>query len=188
VYGVADFLAHYRSTWFVPTFRIEENIPFIPELSIFYVSLYPLMGFSILLFQKKDFRILFLLLSSQVLIAGVIFLSFPTLVSYPTNIQSGGTSHLFRFADTLNLTYNSLPSLHVAFAYTIARYYCRSLSPLFAAAVILWAAGIICSTLLLHQHHLLDVFAGVILARIAEIIIIGAQGAWHHSVPLLRGK
>lgn len=175
MYGISDFLAHYRTAWLIPTLPIEASIPFVPEFSIVYISLYPLMGFSILLFLKKDFRILFQLLSSEVVIAGLIFLAFPSRISYPPNLDSGGSSHLFRFADTLNLTYNAFPSLHVAFACTIARYYYRRLSPLFAATVVIWTTGIACSTLLLHQHHLLDVFAGAILARIAEIVILEKQ-------------
>lgn len=63
---------------------------------------------------------------------------------------------LFQVADWVNLDNNYLPSLHVSYATTCAFF---AGGPLWT----LWAVAISASTLLCHQHYLLDVLAGFLL-------------------------
>jgi hypothetical protein len=72
---------------------------------------------------------------------------------------------LYRFADTVNLEYNMVPSLHVAFAVSCALSYSRISWPWLWWS---WAAAIALSTLLCHQHHLLDLVAGVVFAWLID--------------------
>ena len=89
----------------------------------------------------------------------------------PREEDLGIWAALFHFADKLNLTYNLLPSLHVAFAVICVAIF-SARAPL-AGKVLLWfwAAMVAASTVLLHQHHLLDVATGWLLALVCVRLI-----------------
>ena len=166
VYGTANLISSWRGAQEVPALSIEAEMPFVPEFSIFYLSLYPLMYFALFLFPTREQLLpLFRVFCLELLIAGVIFVVFPTQFSAAISPpREGIASYLFWIADTLNLEYNAFPSLHVAFACSIADLYSRKL-PLFSSSVVgVWVLGIVCSTVVLHQHRLLDVLGGVVLA------------------------
>jgi len=70
-----------------------------------------------------------------------------------------------RLADFLNLDYDLIPSLHVAmFVTTAGAYACQS-GGLGRVVLRLWAAAVVASTVLTHQHHLIDAVAGLALVR-----------------------
>ena len=67
---------------------------------------------------------------------------------------------LFRFADSLNLTYNLLPSLHVGLAVVCVAAFATRAERALRALLWTWAAAVTLSTLLTHQHHVVDVLTG----------------------------
>ena len=96
-------------------------------------------------------------------ISGGFFLIIPAELSFqpqePTSWQAW-----VRVADTLNLRYNCVPSLHVGLGVACAAAYTRCTAGVFSFVLWLWAAAVAASTLLLHQHHLIDVLTGWWLA------------------------
>lgn len=85
---------------------------------------------------------------------------------------------LFDVADGLNLRYNLAPSLHVALAVVcVAAYAARRGLP---GKILFWSWGltISASTLLIHQHHLLDVATGLLLAWVVYRTV---YRAWSRS-------
>jgi len=79
----------------------------------------------------------------------------------------GAFPELFRFADRLNLTYNLVPSLHVALSVLCIAAFSARANPAGKVLFWIWAVAIALSTLLTHQHHVIDVVAGFALALIA---------------------
>ncbi|HYH46347.1 MAG TPA: phosphatase PAP2 family protein, partial [Thermoanaerobaculia bacterium] len=73
---------------------------------------------------------------------------------------------LYRIADGLNLTYNLLPSLHVTFAVLCVSAFSPRAPRTVRALLWLWALLIAASTVLIHQHHVLDAVAGWLLATL----------------------
>ncbi len=71
---------------------------------------------------------------------------------------------MFRLADRANLDYNMCPSLHVAWAVAGVDVFTGNARLIGKVALWSWAAGLILSTLLVHQHYVVDVLAGVTLA------------------------
>jgi membrane-associated phospholipid phosphatase len=71
---------------------------------------------------------------------------------------------MYHAADALNLTYNLLPSLHVAFAVICAAIFSPRAPRPVKTLLWLWASLIAASTVLIHQHHILDVVSGWLLA------------------------
>jgi membrane-associated phospholipid phosphatase len=70
-------------------------------------------------------------------------------------------------AQNVVLTYNCVPSLHVALALTCAFAYASVGGRRWRIFVWCWVAAIVASTLLAHQHHLADLAAGALLSVLA---------------------
>jgi membrane-associated phospholipid phosphatase len=169
VYGGMDALTA-RRTFRVPVhFPAELAIPFVPAMTLFYMSIYLLFWMApFVLRTRRKFRALVITLAIAIFCGGIGFLLLPADLAFapPREEDLGIWSALFHFADKLNLTYNLLPSLHVAFAVIcIAIFSARA--PV-AGKVLLWfwAAMVAASTVLIHQHHLLDVATGWLLALV----------------------
>src|SRR5262249_38786418 len=69
------------------------------------------------------------------------------------------------------LEYNCVPSLHVALAATAGWFYLKVGGALWRFFVCAWVAAIVASTLLGHQHHLVDLVAGAALTWIATALV-----------------
>jgi membrane-associated phospholipid phosphatase len=143
----------------------ELGLPFVPELSLVYLSLNVLLLLLLFVFRTwPELVPLVVVMGFQTLVAAACFLVLPVEDAFPPVSVTGPWGALFAVADTLNLERNYLPSLHVAYAVTAALAIGRRAGPVGRAAVLAWAAAIAASTLLLHQHYLADVVAGGLLA------------------------
>jgi membrane-associated phospholipid phosphatase/phytoene/squalene synthetase len=168
VYGGASLLAGFRGELPHLYFAFELDLPFIPAMAVVYLTGPLLLAAAPFVLRTwRDITPFFLTLTAETLIAGLCFLLFPVEQAYPPRIASGLWGEVFRFADALNLDHNEIPSLHVAFAVTAALVFGKRCGPLGRTLFALWAVAVSGSTLLLHEHHLLDVAAGVALAFVA---------------------
>ncbi|HSF39955.1 MAG TPA: phosphatase PAP2 family protein, partial [Thermoanaerobaculia bacterium] len=161
VYGGASLLAGLRGELPRLYFAFELDLPFIPALAAVYLT-GPLVlaAAPFVLRTWRDITPFFLTLTAETLTAGLCFLLFPVEQAYPPRTASGLWGEVFRIADALNLDHNEVPSLHVAFAVTAALVFGRRCGRLGRTLFALWAVFVSASTLLLHEHHLLDLAAG----------------------------
>jgi membrane-associated phospholipid phosphatase len=169
VYGGMDALTA-RRTFRVPVhFEGELAIPFVPAMTLFYMSLYLLFWMApFVLRTRREFKALVITLAIAIFCGGIGFLLFPADLAFapPLEEDLGIWAGLFHFADKLNLTYNLLPSLHVAFAVVCVAIFSGRAPAAGRVSLWLWAAMIAASTVLIHQHHLLDVATGWLLALV----------------------
>lgn len=170
VYGGMDALTARRAFRVPVHFPAELAIPFIPAMTLFYMSIYLLFWMApFILRTRREFRALVITMAVAIFVGGIGFLLFPADLAFaqPQESDLGIWSALFHFADKLNLTYNLLPSLHVAFAVICVAIFAPR-APL-AGKVLLWfwATMVAASTVLIHQHHLLDVATGWLLALVS---------------------
>lgn len=165
VYGLGDLVTGMHP-WRVPVaLPFELSLPFVPAWSWVYLSLYPLFACAPLLLREEQLRALARAVELAILVAAPGFLLLPAEPAWPpAQVAAGPHTAAFAFADQLNLRYNLVPSLHVAFAATCALAYARARGAWARLAVGSWAALIAVSTVLLHQHQLLDVATGLALA------------------------
>jgi membrane-associated phospholipid phosphatase len=167
VYGGADRLTASRGFRVPIHFTAELRIPFVPWMTVFYMSLYGLFFLApFILRTRREFAAIVSTMAVAVAVSGIAFLLFPAELAFaPVRPdQLGIWAGIYHAADDLNLTYNLLPSLHVAFAVICAACFSpRAPRPL-KAALWLWASLIAASTVLIHQHHVLDVVTGWLLA------------------------
>lgn len=181
-YGAAAYLADYIGYKFDVGFEFEKQIPFVPELALVYLSVGPMMLLSIfILRQPEKMRPLLTVLCAQTLVGFFIFLAFPVESNFPQMQEPANLPLIFRIADLINLKNNELPSLHFCFAATMALVYSSGRRTAVALLFHAWALSIAASTLLIHEHNLLDLVAGYLLAW------AGARW-WQHSVTAASGS
>jgi len=78
---------------------------------------------------------------------------------------------LFQGIFSIDLPFNLVPSLHVVYSTSICLAIASRASHRVQAFLWCWLALLVASTLLVHQHHLLDVVAGLLLAVLARALL-----------------
>jgi len=103
-----------------------------------------------------------------ILLSGIGFLLFPADLAFvpPDEKVLRVWAAIFHLADKLNLTYNVVPSLHVVLVVACVAVFSTHAPARGKAPLWLWAALIAVSTVLTHQHHVLDAVTGWLLAVI----------------------
>ncbi len=155
-YGSADLLTGLHD-WRIPI-PFPKGIPFWPEWAVVYLSLDLLLVGAYWKVPKVKLSEFTMTLLLATVLAWPFFVLLPlAAVPADTQVRSG----LFAVADLLNLENNLFPSLHVAYAAIAALYLRRSW-------VWLWSLAVMLSTVLLHQHHPVDIVGGILLAFAAQ--------------------
>lgn len=163
-YGSA-YLGDFASARYHLYFAWEKSIPLVPSAAFVYLS-EGLMYFPIFRKQRTFAQLwpLALTLAVEQVVAAACFLAFPLEDGFPCAPPPGGISGaVCALAGRLAGRHNYFPSLHVTLATTAALVYAR-VTHSRALKMHLWAAAIASSTLLIHQHHIADVLAGLTLA------------------------
>jgi hypothetical protein len=179
VYGGCDWLTAHRA-WRVPIhLPIELSIPLVPAAVLVYVSLYALMlAGPFIVRERREFAAVIRSLALATLFGGIGFLLLPSHAAFAPPGELGPWADLFHWADRMNLDYNMVPSLHVAFTICCISAFARHTSSIGRTLLWTWAAAIALSTLLTHQHHVLDVVTGWAVGLIATF---WSRRAWSES-------
>lgn len=167
VFAGCDFLTGQRSLRLRVDLPGELSIPFIAPMTAFYMSMYLLfIAGPFILRTRNEFRAAVAMLAVSIAIAGICFLLFPVELAYPpiSENELGAWAPLFHLADALNLTYDLLPSLHVALTVGCVAVFATLAGGAIRVLLWIWALGVALSTVLTHQHHVLDVLTGWLLA------------------------
>lgn len=181
IYGGADYLTRFRTLRVRVHFDAELGIPFVPAAVVFYMSIYPLFWLApFVLRASRELRALAKCMGLVTLIGGIGFLLIPSDLAYssPSTVPVPWTE-LFSLADRLNLQHNLVPSLHVALSLLCVDVYSRSGGPVAKGLIWCWGIAIAISTLLTHQHHVIDVVAG---AALALVVGRGVYPCWADKV------
>ena len=164
VYFGADWVTGLRSERVGVHFDAELNMPFVPVFILAYRSLdlQFLIG-PFVLRTSAEIRALIQALFGVTGVAGVCFLVLPAELAYAPVVVPEFWSDIFDFNRQIVLRYNMVPSLHVALSTVALAAYgtCRGVWG--KALLALWGGVIALSTLLTHQHHVLDVVTGCLL-------------------------
>jgi hypothetical protein len=172
VYGGASLLAKLRRPLTDFYFSWEMRLPFLPSWSLIYLSVpLLLLATPFILRTWRGFTPFVLTLTAETLIAGVFFLAIPLAQAYPPRIADGFFGGVFHLADRLNLDYNKFPSLHIAFAVTLAAVFGRRCGWFGRTLFSLWLAAVLASTMLIHEHQLLDLLGGLALGLFGVVFV-----------------
>lgn len=165
VYGGTNWISAHRSdvgTWYFPW---EMQIPFVPLMIIPYMSI-DLFFFAapFLCGSRAEMRTLARRILFGITIAGIFFLVVPLKLGYPRPVVTGWLGAIFNPFLANDAPYNLFPSLHITLRTILARHYVRHTRGFVQWAIRIWFSLIGFSTVLTHQHQLVDVAGGFILA------------------------
>ncbi len=182
VYGGAACAAELIPWRFNVGLEFERSIPFIPETALIYLSVSWLMLLALFVVKPwPDLKALVRVMCLQTVFGAVCFLLFPVANNFPPRPLGEDPSLLFLLADTINLANNEVPSLHVCFAFTLAAVMGDYAQKRLRILLLVWPWAIALSTLTMHEHNLIDLLAGGLLA------LLGVQH-WRRTVAELSDR
>jgi membrane-associated phospholipid phosphatase len=165
VYPVTNWLAESSARRYAFFLDAELAIPFVPQWVWFYLSLYALFALPPFFLDVVAMRRLGKALVSGTLLAGLCFVLFPAPIGYLRAVPEFEPYRtLFQSLFQVDAPFNTLPSLHVSCSAGILLALAERSRPPRRVLWFSWLILIVCSTVLVHQHHLLDVATGLALA------------------------
>jgi membrane-associated phospholipid phosphatase len=172
VYGGADWAARLHRHRVRLHLDVELHVPFVPAAVVGYMSIYPLMWLAPFILRRRRALIAYVLsLTAATLAASICFLLLPADSFFPVPQEMGAWEGPVVFAKELALRHNFAPSLHVGWCTISVLVYARRAPWPGAALLWAWSLAVAVSTVLLHQHYLIDVLGGYALAWAAVRLV-----------------
>lgn len=182
VYGGCNQLTALREP--VPTLMLpwEIHMPFVKELVVPYWSLDLFFcGAFFLCSSRAQLNLLTKRLIAVTIVSSVFYLLFPLKLGFPRPMPDGWTASWFKALYFSDLPYNLAPSLHISLRSLVWVFYGAQLTGWLRSVVKVWFMLIGASTLLVWQHHLLDVASGFVMGwAIAAIVPDPSQNYTHN--------
>jgi membrane-associated phospholipid phosphatase len=167
VYFGADYVTGLRAHHLHLFLRQELAIPLWPSMILVYDSLYLLFILApFVLRTREHLNRLALTAAATITASGILFLIFPAELGFRPPIVTGPFKTIFEVSDKLNLDYNLVPSLHVGLAMICLQAFWPKRSLVARTWLAVWGVALVLSTLLTHQHHVLDAVSGAGLALV----------------------
>jgi membrane-associated phospholipid phosphatase len=138
-------------------------IPFVPEMIWVYLSINLLFALPLFRLRTQELTLLGRRMIVTTVIAVAFFLLAPTALGFARQSAGSDLASVYRLLYALDAPYNCAPSLHVAYASQIILALAHRGPYRLRAALALWLLLIMASTVLTHQHHLLDLAGGLLL-------------------------
>lgn len=173
IYLLCNFLASIQINHFPLYFDFELTIPFIPWMIYCYISLVLLLLLNVFLLKDpKVIKVFSICLIITVLIAGLFFVLFPGKLGFNRVSDVAGYEGLFSLLHFIDQPFNLFPSLHITYScLTVFAIVDQTTNKIFHYFLIIWLILIGFSVVLVHQHHLFDIFSGFILAWLVAKIV-----------------
>jgi membrane-associated phospholipid phosphatase len=173
VYGATNWFSQQRSE----TYRVftdwELALPFVPQLVFVYFSIFIVFLLPLFSVERHEVRPLAGAFALTTGIAGLCFLLFPTRLGFVRPALVSGYEPIFRTLYALDLPYNTLPSLHVAYSTLAVLTFAGAVDHRFTRiALTVWLAAMVTSVVLIHQHHIADVVAGLVLGFVCYRVFV----------------
>jgi hypothetical protein len=168
IYSTTNLLASQQPA--VPSvyFAWERHMPFVPAMIVPYMSIDLFFFFApFLCAERRQMRVHAMRIIFAVTVAGIIFFVAPLKYGFERPRVEGMFAPIFTLLWSADLPFNLAPSLHLALRTILWPVYVRRTRGTLRLCVKIWFLAIGISTLLVHQHHLIDVVSGVALGMMA---------------------
>jgi membrane-associated phospholipid phosphatase len=151
-------------------FDWELAIPFIPDFIIGYASLLLVFYVPPFFLDVKEIRALGQQMIGTTMLAGVLFLLLPAELGFARVAPSESVFFpVYEFIFLVDHPHNLVPSLHVIYTSLILLSAAAATKYLLTRLLLfLWLIVICASTVLIHQHHVIDVASGIAIAAAAS--------------------
>ena len=165
VYPTMNWLTSLRADAHALFFAAELGVPFVAEFVWIYLSMYVLFFAPPFFLDPAQLRRLGQEFISSTLIAGIVFLLLPAQLGFARVLpEDPFYRDLFAGMFSLDHPHNLVPSLHVVYSAAISLAIFRRVALPGRVFLASWLALLMASTLLVHQHHVVDVVTGAALA------------------------
>jgi membrane-associated phospholipid phosphatase len=168
---------------------LDDLIPFVPEMIIFYLYLYVVMAVSTMVYfafieYRRGYALGWSLVTVEA-IALIIYVVFPVsvlawhqdLLANPI-VGNFWASQVYSMVASFSTAFNTFPSMHAAVSticfytwYEYSKVKPSRATKMVAIVAFVIAAGTILSTLLLKQHYIADEIAGIGLGWIVSRLL-----------------
>lgn len=154
----------------------DALIPLVPEFIWVYFSFFLFILLPIWLVDRRDIPLLGKRQVVATVLCGLVFVMFPANLAFARVVpEAEPYRSIFTLMLALDQPHNLLPSLHIVYTVATGCALVRAQWALgrrwLCAALLLWAVAIAASTMLVHQHHVLDVVAAVALVAVLTLLI-----------------
>jgi membrane-associated phospholipid phosphatase len=173
IYLGTNEIAAERTSFYQLYFEFEREIPMVPWMIHIYNSFHILlfMNFLIIKDPLKIKAIAISLISSSA-IASVFFLLLPAELGFSRTENIQGYEFWYNALHWLDHPHNLVPSLHITFSALSAYVISTEMGSVFLRLIfLLWFLLICSSIVLVHQHHLIDIVSGFVLAVLVKFAI-----------------
>lgn len=159
------------------TSNLDNKIPFIPYFIYFYVIWYLLLLLVPLLIYNKDketFYKYFTSYSISIIICGIIFLIYPTILERMPIEGNNLSTNLVRLIYKLDdPAVNCLPSMHCLFCYffIFGTLFNNRIEKKYQYGILIISILIVLSTLFIKQHIIIDAISSLIIACLCWLIV-----------------
>jgi len=170
IYLGTNEIAAQRTSFYQLYFEFEREIPMVPWMIHVYNSFHVLLLLNFLIIKNPlKIRAIAISLIASSAMAALFFLIFPAELGFSRTENMMGYEFWYDALHWLDHPHNLVPSLHITFSalstYVIStEINSRVLKSLF----LVWFLLICSSIVLVHQHHLIDIFTGFLLAVIVK--------------------
>ncbi len=157
-------LNHGPAVWNLRT-ALDAALPVVPPFVVPYVSLDPLVYFTLilfLLFRTKLFQSAGTSMLAAFFVSYLFYFFFQTEVIRPTLAGTDLFTRMVRDVYAGDNPFNDFPSLHTSVSTLLAIHWLRFDRRAGIVASV-WAALIVASTVLIKQHYVADVVSGLLL-------------------------
>jgi hypothetical protein len=168
VYPTCNWLTAQRGQLVSIYIESELAIPFLPVFISPYLSLYLLFLFPPFFLGVLELQALGRRLIAATLLSGLAYCLLPTQLGFERVTPAAAPyTEIFGRLFFLDLPHNMVPSLHVVFStLIILAIVSPSGKPWIKVLFYAWLILLFTSTLLIHQHHFIDIISGAAIAVI----------------------
>ncbi len=175
IYGGSNLVNTGRSEHYSLNGSWELGVPLIPAMIYPYLSVGLFILLPVFTLNRDQLLVLAKRIAAAIVIAGLIFNLVPTELEFERDIKTGATAPLFELIYLLDRPHNLFPSLHIALSSIILFMVLASVSTWWRLLLAGWWLLLCLSVLFVHQHHLLDIAGGLILAGLLCLPYSGAD-------------
>lgn len=165
VYPTMNWLSEYRGISYKLHFDRELSIPFVYQAIWLYLSLYLLFLLPPFLLNCRELRKLAYVLILSTFACGLAYFIFPAKLGFERALPSEDFyQNIFQVMFKIDRPYNTAPSFHVVYVTAISLAIMRLWKNAFILSFLgIWTVALSASTILVHQHHLVDVFSAYLV-------------------------
>jgi membrane-associated phospholipid phosphatase len=180
VYGGCNWLTEQRPAHWTLYFPWELSLPFVPAMIWGYGSMLVLFLLPLFQLEEQSLRRLGRQILLALALASLTFLLLPAQLGFVRSSHVPGYDDVYQLIYAIDYPHNLVPSLHIVFSALIIAALMETSGAAWRGVYALWLAVISASVVLVHQHHIIDVASGYLLAWFCHRMFASPQ---HFALP-----